>query len=200
MSTRYTAWSTRRQVHLNVSSLSYTHRSSEAGVAGFPTAFLVNNLIEVHSHFEKVSGDQTDQHVSCGNCKKGNATRYCKQCAKLLCADCLDFHSKWENFCDHTIMSLDEFVHTAASQPLQPSNTAAKCSSHNKPLEIYCETCHTLICQHYTVKKHKEHKYDLVSDTYDKHRQTIKSSLIPVKQQIVAVKAVATLTQREKEM
>ena len=164
----------------------------EAGVAGFPTAFLVNNFIEVHSHFEKLSGNQTDRHVSCGNCKKGNATRYCKQCAKLLCADCLDFHSKWENFCDHTIISLDEFVRTAASQPPQPSNTA---------LEIYCETCHILICQHCTVKKHKEHEYDLVSDTYDKHRQTIKSSLIPVKQQIVAVKeAVATLTQREKEI
>ena len=167
----------------------------EAGVARFPTAFLVNNFIEVHSHYEKVSGNQTDRHVSCGNCKKGNATRYCKQCTKLLCADCLSLHSKGGMFCDHTVINLDEFVCTAASQPSQPYNTSA---SHNKPLEIYCETCHILICQHSIVK---EHKYDLVSDTYDKHQQTIESTLELVKQQIIAVKeAVAIIIQREKEI
>ena len=43
----------------------------EAGVAGFPIAFFINNLIEVHSLLKKVSGDQ---HVSCDNCKKSDAT------------------------------------------------------------------------------------------------------------------------------
>ena len=76
-----------------------------------------------------------------------------------------------------------------------------KCSSHDKSLKIYCETCHDLICFDCTVRIHKGHEYDLVNDTYDRHRPIIESSLEPVKEQIVVVtEAITTLTQREKEI
>ena len=167
----------------------------EAGVAGFPKAFFINNLTEVHSLLKKVSGDQ---HVSCDNCRKSDATGYCKQCTKFFCTECLGVHNKWAPFVDHTVISLDEVARTALS--IKPEVTM-NCSSHDKPLEIYCETCHDLICHNCTVRIHKGHEYDLVSDTYDKHRQTIESSLEPVKEQIVVVtEAVTTLTQREKEI
>ena len=170
----------------------------EAGVVGFPIAFFINNLTEVHSLLKKVSGDQ---HVSCDNCKKSDATGYCKQCTKFYCAECLGVHNKWVTFVDHTVISLDEVARTAFQLPSIKPEVTMKCSSHGKSLKIYCETCHDLICSDCTVRIHKGHQYDLVNDTYDKHRQTIESSLEPVREQIVVVtEAVTTLTQREKEI
>ena len=170
----------------------------EAGVAGFPIAFFINNLTEVHSLLKKVSGDQ---HVSCDNCKKNDATGYCKQCTKFYCAECLGVHNKWVTFVDHTVISLDEVARTAFQLPSIKPEVTMNCSSHDQPLKIYCETCHDLICSDCTVRIHKGHEYDLVNDTYDKHRQIIESSLEPVRKQIVVVtEALTTLTQREKEI
>ena len=170
----------------------------EAGVAGFPIAFFINNLTEVHSLLKKVSGDQ---HASCDNCKKSDATGYCKQCTKFYCAECLGVHNKWVTFVDHTVISLDEVACTAFLLPSIKPEVTMKCSSHDQPLKIYCETCHDLICSDCTVRIHKGHEYDLVNDTYDKHRQIIESRLQPVREQIVVVtEALITLTHREKEI
>ena len=171
----------------------------EAGVAGFPIAFFINNLTEVHSLLKKVSGDQ---HVSCNNCKKSDATGYCKQCTKFYCTDCLSFHNKWVTFVDHTIISLDEVTRTTFQQPAKKPEVTMKCSIHDKSLKIYCKTCHDLICSDCTVHIHNGHVvYDLVSDTFDKHQQIIESSLEPVREQMVVLtEAVTTLTQREKEI
>ena len=52
-------------------------------------------------------------------------------------------------------------------------------------MEILCETCEELICQLCTVRKHSRHSYDVVSDTYEKHYDTItKSSLQPLNHQV----------------
>ena len=170
----------------------------EAGVAGFPIAFFINNLTEVHSLLKKVSGDQ---HVLCDNCQKSDATGYCKQCTEFYCAECLGVHNKWVTFVDHTVISLDEVARTAFQLPSIKPEVTMNCSSHAQPLKIYCETCHDLICSDCTVRIHKGHEYDLVSDTYDKHRQMIESSLEPVREQIVVVtEALTTLTHRDKEI
>ena len=170
----------------------------EAGVAGFPVAFLINNLSEVYSLLKKVSGDQ---HVSCDNCKKSDAAGYCKQCTKFLCVECLSVHNKWAPCIDHVVITLDEVARTAFQLPTINPKVPMNCSSHDQPLKIYCETCDDLICSDCTVRIHKGHEYDLVNDTYDRHRQTIESSLEPVREQIVVVtEAVTTLTQREEEI
>ena len=170
----------------------------ETGVAGFPIAFFINNLSEVHSLMKKVSGDQQS---SCDNCKKSDATGYCKQCTKFYCAECLGVHNKWVTFVDHVVISLDEVARTAFQLPSIKPKVTMKCSSHGKSLKIYCETCYDLICSDCTVRIHRGHEYDLVNDTYDKHRQIIESSLQPVREQIVVVtEALTTLTHREKEI
>ena len=172
----------------------------EAGVAGFPVAFLINNLSEVYSLLKKVSGDQ---HVSCDNCKKSDATGYCKQCTKFLCARCLSVHNEWAPFVDHivTCINLAEVARTAFQLPSINPEVTINCSSHDQPLKIYCETCDDLICSDCTVRIHKGHEYDLVNHAYDRHRQTIESSIEPVREQIVVVtEAVTTLTQREEEI
>ena len=104
----------------------------EAGIAGFPVAFLINNLTEVYSLMKKRSGDQ---QVSCDDCKS-DATRYCKQCTKFYCAKCLSAHSGWITFVDHTVMDLDKITRTADQQPKQPAIVPVKNNVHEGIEEV----------------------------------------------------------------
>ena len=72
---------------------------------------------------------------------------------------------------------------------------------HDKPLEVFCETCKTVVCFHWVVHSHKDHKYDLVSDCYPKHYQMLHDSLKPVKGKKEALKKVLSdLAEREGEI
>ena len=169
----------------------------ETGVAGLTTAFLVNNLIEVYGLLKKVSVPGGD--VSCDNCEKSNAIRYCKECGLFYCQKCLHYHNKLKSHIHHKVLSLDEVANTAYQLP--KGVVSMKCSSHNKPLDIYCETCEELVCQHCTVRIHKDHDYDLVDDTYSKHRQALEDSLQPMKKQIARVsEGLAGLIERREEI
>ena len=151
------------------------------GLASLPPSFVINNLSEVYSLMKKVSGDQ---QASCDNCDKTNANRYCKQCGKFFCTGCLHFHDNWKPNAGHQTLSLEEVANTADQLPHAKPEANDNCTDHNKSLEIFCETCEELICQHCTVKKHKDHDYDVVSDTYEKHRGILeKSSVQPLNKQ-----------------
>ena len=72
------------------------------------------------------------------------------------------------------------------------------CNDHDKPLEVFCETCKTVICLHCVVRTHKDHKYELISDCYPKHYQMLHDSLKPVKGKKQALKKVLSdLAERE---
>ena len=166
------------------------------GVVDFPAAFHINNLKEVYNLMTKVSGHQ---QVICDNCTTTNATGYCKECAKFLCQECIDVHKKWAPIADHNITSLDEVV--ASASKMLPSKLKIKCSTHNKPLEIFCETCEELICHDCTVRIHRDHDYDLVSDCYPKHCQKLKTSLKLVSDKVTGVNdALIALTDTENEI
>ena len=166
------------------------------GAADFPTAFQINNLKEIYNLMTKVSGHQ---QAPCDNCTTTNATGYCKECAKFLCLKCIDVHKNWAPFADHKITSLDEVVISASK--FLPEKQEIKCSKHKKPLEIFCGTCEELICQHCTVRIHRDHDYDLVSDYYSKHCQKLKTSLKLVNGKVTAVTdALTALTDRENEI
>ena len=162
----------------------------------FPTAFQINNLKEIYNLMTKVSGHQ---QVTCDNCTTTNATGYCKECTKFLCPKCIDIHKNWAPIADHKIRSLDEVAVSASK--LLPEKQEIKCSKHKKPLEIFCGTCEELICQHCTVRIHRDHDYDLVSDYYPKHCQKLKTSLKTVNDKVTAVTdALTALTDRENEI
>ena len=75
------------------------------------------------------------------------------------------------------------------------------CKDHGKPLEVFCETCKTVICFHCVVRTHKDHKYDIISDCYSKHCQMLHDSLKPVKGKKEALKKVLSdLAEREGEI
>ena len=174
----------------------HTHFSKPTGVSDFPAAFQINNLKEVYNLMIKVSGDQ---EVTCDNCTTTNATGYCKECAKFLCSKCIDIHKNWAPIADHIIISFDE-VTTSVSKIL-PKKQEIKCSTHKRPLEIFCETCKELICQHCTVRIHRDHDYDLISDCYLKHCQKLEAYLKSVRDKVIAVTDVLNvLTDKENEI
>ena len=75
-----------------------------------------------------------------------------------------------------------------------------QCKDHEKPLELFCETCDEVICAHCTID-HKQHEYNLVTDSYTKHYQQLKECLPPVKRKVETLKNVMfLLAEREKEI
>ena len=77
-----------------------------------------------------------------------------------------------------------------------------KCNDHNKSFKVYCETCQELICRDCTVsKRHRNHDYNLVTESYPKHHQEIEADLTEVKTKVADVNtAVTNLITREREV
>ena len=95
--------------------------------------------------------------------------------------------------------NLKEVTQSLKKKAFDPQQVT--CNDHDKPLEVFCETCKTVICFHCAVRTHKDHKYDLVSDCYPKHYQMLHDSLKPVKGKKEALKKVLSdLTEREGEI
>ena len=174
----------------------------EEGAGAFPVAFTLNNLKEIYSLMKKVSDPQ---QVTCDNCTTTNATGYCKDCNKFFCTECDGVHKKWGPTSNHKLTSLDEVTASVSStsQLLAPAKpeAALTCSTHNKKMKLYCETCDSVICRDCTVRTHKDHEYDLVSASYTKHCQELEGSLNPVKGKIEGFKKVlSALAEREGEI
>ena len=171
------------------------------GAGGFPVAFTLNNLKEIYSLMKKVSDPQ---QVTCDNCTTANATGYCKECNQFLCTECIGMHKKWARFASHQIASLDEVTASVSStSQLLPAKQepTLTCSTHEKKLKLFCETCDSVICRDCTVRTHKDHEYDLVSASYTKHCQELEHSLNPVKGKIEALKKIlSALAEREGEI
>ena len=77
----------------------------------------------------------------------------------------------------------------------------ATCSDHGKPLELFCETCDTVICVTCQFRNHKHHEYDLITDSYTKHCERLRECLSPVEGKKEALKKVlSALAEREGEI
>ena len=77
-----------------------------------------------------------------------------------------------------------------------------KCNDHNEPIKVYCETCQELICRHCTVsKRHQNHHYNLITESYPKHHQEIEADLTKVKTKVADVNiAMTNLITRERNV
>ena len=74
------------------------------------------------------------------------------------------------------------------AQLVPPKKKVMFCSKHpTKELDLYCETCEELVCRDCTVRIHRDHQYDLVSDAFQKHKNVLVRSLQPVERQLDTV-------------
>ena len=154
------------------------------GVSDLQTAFYLNNLFEVHDAIEKVKDPQKTQ---CEKCKKRVATSFCRNCGQFICAFCTQIHQEWEEFSSHEVITLDQ-LEGDVMQLVPPKRKVMFCSKHpTKELDLYCETCEELVCRDCTVRIHRDHQYDLVTDAFQKHKEVLVTSLQPVEWQLDTV-------------
>ena len=165
------------------------------GVAGLQSDFHVEHLFEIRDAFEKAN------KARCENCEDDNATGFCRDCGEFICDACTTVHRKWKQFKSHEIISLEE-VQTEATNLVLPKKQVSYCPRHPESiLKIFCETCSELICIDCTIKLHQGHNYDLVADTFPKHKDEIVASLQPIKQQLSTVtKALHSFEERVREI
>ena len=155
------------------------------GVSGLQSAFHIHHLFEIQDTLEKV---KEPKKVQCDKCKTPRpATSYCRDCGEFICAMCTTIHSEWDAFSKHEVVALEQL-----ESKMQLVNTLKKvtlyCSLHEgKELELYCETCEELICHNCTVKKHRDHQYDLVVDTFNAHKAEITESIKLIESQLSVV-------------
>ena len=111
----------------------------------------------------------------------------------------MDSHVQWDMFAKHEVVGLDEFEKNVKQLDALKKVTLY-CSLHQgKELELYCESCEELICHNCTVKKHKDHQYDLVSDIFEEQKAKITASLEPVEMQLETLKkAVREIIRKSK--
>ena len=169
-----------------------------AGVSGLQTDFHVEHLFEIRDMLSKAKAPRKTQ---CEKCEESLATGFCRDCGQFVCNKCTEIHKKWKEFSTHQIASLS-VVQKEAANLVPPTKKVMYCPKHQENiLKIYCETCGELICNDCTIRLHQGHNYDLVTDTFPKHKEEIVSSLQPVKQQLATVnKAVQALDTRTKEI
>ena len=84
----------------------------------------------------------------------------------------------------------------------EPCELDTECDIHHDPLKVYCETCEELICRDCTVtKQHRNHDYNLISESYPKHHQQIEANLTTVKEKVADINtALTNLTTQEREV
>ena len=110
-------------------------------------------------------------------------------------------HSEWKEFTKHTVVSIEE-IQSDVKQLVPPKKVVLYCPQHQgKELDLYCETCEELICLHCTVKIHKDHQYDLVGDTFERHKEEMTTYVEPVENDLsITSKAKEQLGVRIQEL
>ena len=159
--------------------------------------------MEIQEALQKV---KEPKKVMCEKCTKTTrtATNFCRDCGEFICEKCMEMHSEWKELSKHEVVSMEQ-IQSNVKQLVPPKKEVTLyCSLHpGKELELYCETCGELICLHCTVNKHcrPEHKYDLVGDTFERHKAEITASLEPVEKQLgVVSKALEQFDLRSHEL
>ncbi len=84
------------------------------------------------------------------------------------------------------VVQEDDVTHLVSAE----KKLAPYCSDHDgEELKLYCDTCGELICMQCTIRTHHSHKYDLVSEMLEKHREEIKVVMEPVEEKLMLVDA-----------
>ena len=179
----------------------------EEGAGAFPVAFHLNSLKEIHCSL--MTNVSHPQQVACDNCTTANATGYCKDCSKSLCTECDGLvHKKWGPTSYHQLTNLHEV--TASASQLNPEKKKEEqymptliCSipCHDEPLKYFCDTCNESICRDCAILAHRDHRYNLIAESYIKHKEELKNALNPIKGKIEALKKImSAIAEREGEI
>ena len=169
-------------------------------VSSLQSAFHVYHLFEIQEALEKL---KDPCKLQCEKCSKHTRTvqSFCRDCGQFLCERCFETHSEWKEFSQHEVVSVEE-IESNVNKLVPPKKVVLHCPQHqSKELDLYCETCEELICLHCTVKKHKDHHYDLVVDTFETHKAEMMAAVEPFENHVsIASEALEQLRARLQEL
>lgn len=170
------------------------------GLPGLQSAFHVSYLFEIQDILKKIKLEQEGQKTPCDKCTKRDAKGFCCDCG-FVCEICIEVHESWTDFSNHRVISLER-LKIDATKIVPPIRRTLYCSTHpGKELDLYCETDKELICRDCIVRVHRDHQYDLVSEAFPKHHDTLVAHLEPIKHQLVIVKeAIHELDRTQQEI
>ena len=168
------------------------------GVSGLQSDFHAHHLFEIKDTLTKAKEPHKTQ---CEKCEKSTATGFCRDCGKFVCEKCTELHQMWKDLATHQIVTMQDIQADTATL-IPPKKKVLYCPKHkDKKLKIYCESCNELICSNCTIRLHQGHQYDIVSDTFQKHKQEIADQLEPVKHHLDTVnQALHNFDARSKEI
>ena len=130
----------------------------EGGVDNIKTAFFANRLKSKVITLQRAHGKV---EVKCELCTaSSNAEAFCRQCSCFICNECVQAHSKFRCFFGHKIATLEDLKHGRAKPIAVKEPPTSKCEVHEELFIIYCYDCSCLICQHCTIKDHRDHKFE----------------------------------------
>ena len=99
----------------------------------------------------------------------------------------METHQEWEELKTHEIIDL-ETLSGDVTTLVPPLKKTLFCSKHlEKEADLFCETCDELICRDCIVRVHRDHQYDLVSESFAKQEKLIVDCLKPVGEQFAAL-------------
>ena len=155
----------------------------DSGVEGLQGAFYIHYLFDIRDALQKVS---SRDRLMCTTCKKREAIRFCRTCG-FVCEFCEEHHQYWPHLSNHEIIDLDTLTGDVTTL-VPPLKKVLFCSIHpSKTAKLYCEQCDELICRDCIVRVHRDHQYDLVSESFPKQEKVIVASLKPVEQQLATL-------------
>ena len=152
----------------------------EGGVDELKTAFFVNRLMTTVSTMERAHGKV---EVKCELCEdsRDNAEAFCRQCTSFICKECVNLHTRIKTFKYHEVASLEDLKYGRAKAIPVKEPPTKKCLVHEEPLTIYCYDCDSLICQHCTVKDHRDHNFEFTKKAAPGEKMKLLEEMKPLK-------------------
>ena len=153
----------------------------EGGVDKLKTAFFANRLKSKVTNLQRAHGKVEVKCELCTASPPGVAEAFCRQCARFICNECVLIHTKIQTFISHEIASLEDLKHGRAKPIAVKEPPTSKCEVHEEPFIIYCYDCSCLICQHCTLKDHKDHNYEFTKKAAPDSKTKLLEDIQPVK-------------------
>ncbi|XP_070551013.1 tripartite motif-containing protein 2-like [Ptychodera flava] len=132
------------------------------GVDGLQRNLFLAEIVEVAELMKTLS---EKGKVSCQACKcpDVDAVTHCIECSQFLCASCKSAHGRFRVTRDHQLINRDEYGSKSTGEKVYgvAQQRTHYCTSHSShAVDLYCRTCHTLICMRCTTQDHRSPVHD----------------------------------------
>ena len=153
----------------------------EGGADNLKTAFFANRLKSKVTTLQRAHGKVEVKCELCTASPLGVAEAFCRECARFICKECVLIHTKIQTFVSHDVASLEDLKHGRAKPIAVKELPTSKCEVHKKSFIIYCYDCSRLICQHCTLKDHKDHNYEFTRKAAPGTKAKLLETILPLK-------------------